>query len=320
MRQRHLETFFAVMTYGTVTQAAARLGVTQPSVTSTLRQAEKELGFQLFDRAGGRLTPTTEARTIYDEAARAHASLAAIRNLCQQLRKGEATQLRVVATQTLTDAILPEAIEQFAADKSGYDIAASTLSSNAILESFDVRRDDCDIGFIFGDRGDHGVYTVHIGDCPLFCVMQKQMSPALVTRQGKFDFTQLHQQPFIALNETEPVGRAGHTLFLKAGIEPETHIRAQNHRLAGELALRGLGFALLDIFNAAAVAENAKTSIVAMEMSDAAPIPVHAALARANSLDRTARRFIEIFTSEFQNKLGEARKILAAAANQDKKK
>lgn len=303
MRQRHLETFFAVMTYGTVTQAAMRLGVTQPSVTLTLRQAEKELGFTLFDRAGGRLVPTTEARGLYEEVARAHASLVAIKNLCTQLKKGDVTQLRIVAVQTLTEAVIPHTVEKFVVDQIGYDIEASTLSSNNILEAMDTRRDTHDIGFIFGDSGDCGVYAVAIGESPIYCVAPAKWK--ITRKKGALgiDLTAMKDRPLIALNETEPVGRAGHSMLLDAGINPDIHIRAQNHRLAGELAARGLGYALLDALSATAVAEGAAGEVHILPVKNAQMIPVTAILARANNLTRTARRFIELFTVEFQNAL-----------------
>ena len=50
MNFRQIEVFFAVMTCGTVTEAARQLGVSQPSVTSTIQQAESRLGIPLFRR------------------------------------------------------------------------------------------------------------------------------------------------------------------------------------------------------------------------------------------------------------------------------
>lgn len=303
MRQRHIETFFAVMTYGTVTQAAARLGVTQPSVTLTLRQAEKELGFALFDRRGGRLTPTTEARALYEEVARAHASFAAINNLCSQLQKGEVTQLRVVATQTLTESVIPCTVQRFVADHRGYDIDALTDSSNGILESMDLRTDEFDLGFIFGDVGDHGVHQVDIAASPLYCVYPADWKLQTSTARNELDLKALSSRPYIGLSETEPVGQIGRSLILDAGLSPEIHIRAQNHRLAGEMAARGLGYALLDYLSAAAVASNNSNTVSIAPIAGADPIPITAVLARANDLTRKTRNFIEHFTAAFQQAL-----------------
>ena len=66
MNYRHLEVFFTVMTSKTVTEAARKLCISQPSVTTTLKHAETQLGIMLFQREGGRLVPTQEAQVLFE--------------------------------------------------------------------------------------------------------------------------------------------------------------------------------------------------------------------------------------------------------------
>ncbi|MDA4541726.1 LysR family transcriptional regulator, partial [Escherichia coli] len=47
-----LKSFYAVARCGTVTKAAAQLGVSQPTVTGQLRQLESRYGVELFHRQG----------------------------------------------------------------------------------------------------------------------------------------------------------------------------------------------------------------------------------------------------------------------------
>ena len=65
MRLRHIEVFNAVMQTGSVSAAARLINVTQPAVSRTLQHAELQLGFALFERARGRLTPTNEAMALF---------------------------------------------------------------------------------------------------------------------------------------------------------------------------------------------------------------------------------------------------------------
>ena len=55
MNLRHIEVFHAVYVNGSVSAAARMLNVSQPSVSKVLRHAESLLGFELFQRAAGRL-------------------------------------------------------------------------------------------------------------------------------------------------------------------------------------------------------------------------------------------------------------------------
>jgi DNA-binding transcriptional LysR family regulator len=61
-----LRSFIAVFETGTLTEAARRLGATQPSMGRHLRELEAEVGETLFVRLPGRLEPTDRARTLYE--------------------------------------------------------------------------------------------------------------------------------------------------------------------------------------------------------------------------------------------------------------
>lgn len=61
---RHLRIIDAVARAGTVTEAARRLGLTQPAVSHALGDLEARLGVRLFDRERRRMAPTTEGRRL----------------------------------------------------------------------------------------------------------------------------------------------------------------------------------------------------------------------------------------------------------------
>lgn len=59
------------MRLGSLTAAAAELGITQPTVSQRIRGLEETVGFALFNRQGGRIQPTAEGQTLYDDVASA---------------------------------------------------------------------------------------------------------------------------------------------------------------------------------------------------------------------------------------------------------
>jgi len=52
-----LKAFFMVARLGSITQAAKKLGLSQPTVTTQIRNLESQYGVELFYRGGGRPTP-----------------------------------------------------------------------------------------------------------------------------------------------------------------------------------------------------------------------------------------------------------------------
>src|ERR671924_2335561 len=70
MDTRQLAAFCAVVERKSFSQAAERLGVTQPAVSLQIRSLEQRLGRQLLDRSGRRVEPTEAGQRLYASAQR----------------------------------------------------------------------------------------------------------------------------------------------------------------------------------------------------------------------------------------------------------
>jgi DNA-binding transcriptional LysR family regulator len=82
---RHLRAFLAIAGEGTVTAAAARLHVTQPALSRTLRQLETHLGVRLLDRSTHHLHLTPAGEAFHRRAA---AAVAAVDDVLDPARTG----------------------------------------------------------------------------------------------------------------------------------------------------------------------------------------------------------------------------------------
>lgn len=68
MKITQLEYFCAVSQYHSINQAAQKLFVTQPAISSAIRELEKEFSVSLFTRSSNRLTLTREGELFYQKA------------------------------------------------------------------------------------------------------------------------------------------------------------------------------------------------------------------------------------------------------------
>ncbi|GIF74475.1 LysR family transcriptional regulator [Asanoa siamensis] len=84
---RHLRAFLAIADEGSITRAAARLHVTQPALSRTLRQLEEHLGARLVDRSTHHLRLTAAGQAFRDRAA---AAVAAVDDVLDPARVGNA--------------------------------------------------------------------------------------------------------------------------------------------------------------------------------------------------------------------------------------
>ena len=67
---RQLATFTAIAELGNVTQAAARIALSQSAASQALQELERALGTRLFDRSGKRLALNDNGRAFYPRPVR----------------------------------------------------------------------------------------------------------------------------------------------------------------------------------------------------------------------------------------------------------
>jgi len=88
--------FDAVVTEGSFQAAAAKIRRTQPSVSLAVKNLEGQLGFELLDRSGYRVTLTEAGRSFHARSRVFLYELRLLKTHAAQLSMGEETELRVV--------------------------------------------------------------------------------------------------------------------------------------------------------------------------------------------------------------------------------
>jgi DNA-binding transcriptional LysR family regulator len=132
IRYRAINYFDAVRRYGSIREAARKLGVAASAINRQLLQFESDVGMPLFERFanGMKLTAAGEvfARhvlTVLQDARRATDELDALRGL----RRGE---LSVVTVEALGAAVLPNLLAAMVARHPGVKLTVKSAGSNQI--------------------------------------------------------------------------------------------------------------------------------------------------------------------------------------------
>lgn len=116
---RQLECFRAIMTTGSMTQAAESLGIAQPSASSLIASLEHTLGFALFDRAKGRLVATPEAKALMPDVVRALESVEFTEHRANQIKENRQGDLSIVSYPDIAIDFLPSLLSEFLESRSG---------------------------------------------------------------------------------------------------------------------------------------------------------------------------------------------------------
>lgn len=242
LRFRQLQAFHAVIETGTVTGAAALLGISQPGISNLLAQLERETRFRLFERSRGRLVATPEAEVLFHEVDTLVRGLDHVQQAVVDLRNKQGGQLQVASQHSMSFGFMTELIADFARDRPDLSISFQSQYSPKIQEW--VRAGLFEIGIceqpIIHDGFDIRRFHVETRlampeDSPL--AVHDVLTPEL-----------LRDVPFIVMGPEHMTHRRTREAFQTAGVPFKT--RVHSHLLKNLLGFvkEGMGVALMDPF------------------------------------------------------------------------
>lgn len=141
---RQLDVFAEVLKSGSTTQASQMLALSQSAVSAALADLEGQLGVQLFDRVGKRLVVNEHGRLLYPRVVALLEQAAEI----EQLFRDDNGAIRVYASSTIGNYILPEIIARYRRDFPELPLELSVGNSQDVINAVADFR--VDIGLIEG--------------------------------------------------------------------------------------------------------------------------------------------------------------------------
>lgn len=197
MDLRALNIFIEVAELGSFTRAGEKLGYSQPTISFQIKQLEKEMGTQLFDRIGHTVTLTDAGRDALGYAQQ-------ICHSCQEMvlgtagRREPAGVLRLGMADSLCAPLIVEHFSQFRRAYPKVSLQIMTIDTSALLERLDHNDVDMictmddhvyDANYVIADEEEIDVHFVASPRHPLAAqpqVMVEQLlsQPFLLTEKG----------------------------------------------------------------------------------------------------------------------------------------
>ena len=113
LNSRHIEIFYNVYKYKTLTNAAKILNVSQPALSKSLQYSEHKLNLKLFTKQSGMLVPTPEADMLFKNAEKINLSVKEFNQIANNLSTSPSNFIEIGITPSLGSAFLPEILAQF---------------------------------------------------------------------------------------------------------------------------------------------------------------------------------------------------------------
>ena len=146
MKIRQLECFKAVMETGTMTAAAQRLNTSQPGVSNLIGALEHQIGFELFKRQKGRLSPTPEARQFYHIAERIVADVESAHNTARLIADGKHGNLTIATLPGMSLTAIPPVVDRLRKERPHVRFKILSQSTDAVRLM--IPSEQCDVALV----------------------------------------------------------------------------------------------------------------------------------------------------------------------------
>ncbi|WP_262267393.1 LysR substrate-binding domain-containing protein [Microvirga yunnanensis] len=234
-----IETFSAVMKTGSTTKAAAILGISQPAVSRAMRRLEDTTRLKLFERSGPKLTPTPEAKLLYQEILDIHVGLDRLKQAVVRIRDVGSGSLKIASSAALGLTFLPKVIEGFL-QRHPNVVIKFEIASSATVRSLIVSG-AYDIGLCADEVDRSNLVAEPFVSSRGVCVM-RQDHP--LSSQTTIAPTDLDGTAFVALSPEDTARQAFDRVLAEAGVRPRILIETPFSATVCQFALEGVGVGL----------------------------------------------------------------------------
>ncbi|MEM1131138.1 MAG: LysR substrate-binding domain-containing protein [Pseudomonadota bacterium] len=239
-----LEAFRTVMDNQSVTGAARILGLTQPAVSAQIARLESQVGFELFERTGGRLKATEQGRRFYGEVCTALESLDALGKTASNIRSGETEALTVASHPGSSTSLMPGVVARLFEQQPNARVSLINRTSEEVARIFEAG--GADIGIAEWPIHIQGV-ELRRYEIPCVVILPPRHPLADKTVLAPDD---LSGKPFIAMSETRLIGHRIKALFGDSGAQYAPIADSEYFSTICGLVAAGCGVSIVDLISA----------------------------------------------------------------------
>jgi DNA-binding transcriptional LysR family regulator len=243
MELRDLEYFLAVVEAKSVTLAARRVHVAQPTLSHALSRLESELGERLLVRkARAPLSLTDAGEVVAARARQALSAVTALRDDLGALRGVVGGSLRIAAIQSLCATLLPGALARLSREHPAIKPSVRTLAAESIARA--VASGRADVGLLAGAPRSslRGLSAKVLFEEPLVALVRRS-DP--LSRAKKLRMKQLAERDLLLVPDGTFLSDIVHEACERAGFQPRVLLTLASAEALRETVRAGLGMTIL---------------------------------------------------------------------------
>ena len=242
-----MDYFVALAEEKSFTRAAARLAVTQQTLSAHIAGVERELGVRLVNRRVP-LTLTYAGQVFLGYAQRFRSQERAMRQEFLDIAGDQRGLLGVGVASTRGHMLMPQAISSFGASHPGVNVLLHEDENEALVSLLRAEKLDMVVATVPHDAHDlevHRLYreqVVLLAHQDLLARAFGEDVEGVLGRVGRTgDMRLLARLPFMMLGENDEPGDLARRMFASSGVEPTVRVYSKNSETLVDLAAEGVG-------------------------------------------------------------------------------
>ncbi|EGT5760035.1 LysR family transcriptional regulator [Cronobacter sakazakii] len=288
---RHIEIFHAVMTAGNLTEAAALLRTSQPTVSRELARFEKLIGLSLFTRSRGRLHPTVQGLRLFEEVQRSWYGLDRIISAAESLRQFRQGELSIACLPVFSQSLLPLVLKPFLDSYPDVSLNIVPQESPLLEEWLSAQRHD--LGITENTATPVGTERLTLLTLNEVCVLPAGHTLADKPQLTPQDFA---GENYISLSRTDSYRQLLDSLFQEHNVQRRMVLETHSAASVCAMVRAGVG---VSIVNPLTALDYAATGIVVRRFSVAVPFTV----SLIRPLHRPASALVDAFSQHLQQQM-----------------
>ena len=241
LSSKQIEIFYEVYKHLSMTAAANKMEISQPSVSKTLGNIEKNLGFKLFLRKGKKLIATNEAAELFEHASIVTNQLKNFNYIANTYKSRSLDFINIGTTPSLAETLVPKIIKKYYKVDAGARFNLINLNSIDLIE--ERYKPDIDITICFNAETVSNSKNVIIKEGKHFLVSPKEYN--LGKEVYLRDITHL---PYIEITNLLSLYSDESIMhyFVKTSLDMNFYLKSDSYSAAMSIIQEGIGISIID--------------------------------------------------------------------------
>ena len=241
LSSKQIEIFYEVYKNSSMTAAANKMQISQPSISKTLAAVEKNLGFKLFLRKGKKLIPTNEAVELFEQASIVTNQLKNFNYIANTYKSRSLDFINIGTTPSLAETLVPKIIKKYNLVKPDARFNLINLNSIDLIE--ERYKPDIDITICFNARSPSNSKNLIIKEGKHFLV-----SPKKYNLKKEIYLKDVLHIPYIEITNLLSLYSESSIMnyFIKNELNMNFYFKSDSYSAALSIINEGIGISILD--------------------------------------------------------------------------